>query len=236
VRTIDFGLVRNVDAHVAVGDFHGSDHRVVVFDCLWGRHRLRIGLWNVERDRDPGTVRAEVVDVLALHDLDALLLCEANDYLAELREIRGCELLAYTDEPGQAETAILIGEHVTSTSSWCPRLTRSGWITVRGGRTAPKYLPTVLLDGWLRVAVLHAPPSVRYRGGRGPAGPVRRVASMVGLMRRTRLFARRRPRARSVLIAGDWNATPDARGPYSPRWLARAGRLRIVAPKAGTHR
>lgn len=236
MRTIDYGLARNLDAHPSAGDFHGSDHRVVVFDCLWGRKRLRVGLWNAQRDRRGALVAATVLDLFALHQLDALAITEANDYVDELARERGLELLAFTAEPGQSETVLVTRPGLPVTSSWCVRLTRAGWITVRGGRTAPKYMPTALLAGWLRVGVLHAPPSVRYPHGRGPAGPVRRVASMVGIMRRVRLFARRRPRGQSVLIVGDWNATPAARGPYSPHWLARRGGLRIVATQAGTHR
>lgn len=236
MRTIDYALARNVDVHVAAEGFEGSDHRLVVFDCLWGRKRLRVGLWNAQRDRRVDLVVASCLKLINAHRLDVLLLGEANDYVEVLELEESVQLVGLDDRPGARETAILVRRGVRVSSSWCAQLTRAGWITVRGGRTAPKYMPTALVGGWLRVAVVHAPPSVRYRGGRRPVGPVRRVASMVALMARVLRFARRRPRGQSVLIAGDWNATPAARGPYSPRWLARLGRLRIVAPRVGTHR
>lgn len=240
-RVIDFALVRDVDVHTTAGDWHGSDHRVVVFDCLHGRKRLRIGLWNVERDRNRQLVVGQVHDVMALHQLDALLVCEASDYIAALRAERSLLVRptagVTSERSGSTETCIVVRPGVDVGSGWIVRLTRAGWITVRGGRTAPKWMPTVLLDGWLRVAVVHTPPSCRFRNGKhGPVGPVRRVAAYVALMRRVRTFARRRPGGRSLLIAGDWNATPASRGTYSPAWLARSGRLRIAKPKVGTHR
>lgn len=235
-HVIDYALARDVDVHTSAGEYHGSDHRVVVFDCLRGRRRLRVGLWNMQRDRPADKVLRQVLDVIKSHRLDVLLLCESSDYVRELAQLRGWRLrTGYAGVPGSRETAILVRENLELGTAHAPRLNRAGWITVRGGRTAPKYCPTVVVDGWLRVAVVHTPPSCRFRGGgHGPVGPVRRVAAYVGMMRRLRLFVRRH--RGPLLIAADWNATPAARGPFSPHWLARTGRLRVCAPKIGTHR
>jgi endonuclease/exonuclease/phosphatase (EEP) superfamily protein YafD len=46
-------------------------------------------------------------------------------------------------------------------------------------------------------------------------------------------FARKHPGA--TLIAGDWNATPEARGRWSPHWIARKAGMHIAAPNKGTH-
>ena len=238
MRVIDYALRRDVYVSVEAGDFHGSDHRVVVFVCRRGRQLLRIGLWNVQRDRPVDQVVDQVADVFALYQLDALGLCESNDYVHALRGRRGWLVLTGTHvAAGSRETALLVRDGVDVTGSWTLKLTTDGWITVRGGRTAPKYAPTALLDGWLRVAVVHTPPSCRFpRGNHGPVGPVRRVTSFVALAHRLRRYLRRRPRGQAQLVGGDWNATPAARGPASPRWLARVSGCRISAPRKGTHR
>lgn len=239
MRTIDYALARDVDVVVEAGEFHGSDHRVVVFVCRSGRQLLRVGLWNMERDRPVDQVVDQVVDLMALYQLDALGLCESNDYVHELRSRRaGFLVLTGTKvHAGSRETALVVRDGVDVTGSWTLKLTAEGWVTVRGGRTAPKYAPTALLDGWLRVTVVHTPPSCRFpRGNHGPVGPVRRVAAFVALAHRLRRFLRRRPAGQAQLLVADWNATPAARGPASPAWLARLSRCRIVAPHKGTHR
>jgi hypothetical protein len=239
MRVIDYALTRHCDAQASAHAFHGSDHRVVVFVVRQGGQLLRVGLWNMQRDRPVRDVVDQVVDLFALYQLDALGLCEANDYVHELRARRaGIVVLTGSSVfAGSRETALVVRDGVDVTGSWTVKLTSAGWVTVRGGKTAPKYAPTALLDGWLRVTVVHTPPSCRFpRGNHGPVGPVRRVAAFVALTHRLRRFLRRRPAGQAQLVVGDWNATPAARGPASPAWLARVSGGRIVAPHKGTHR
>lgn len=235
-RVIDFGLVRNLDrAEVHRLQTYGSDHHAVAFTVARGDQLLRVGLWNMQRDRPRAAVAAMVLHIVELHDLDALLLCEASDYVHELRKLAPkLQTVAFAGKPGQANTCLVVVDGVDVSSTGCARMTRAGWRTVRGGSTPPKYLTHALLDGWLRVAVAHYPPSVRFRRLL-PVGPVQRVAGYVGHSRALRRWMGRCLPHRAVLVAADWNETPAARGRYSPAWLARVTRSRIAAPARGTH-
>jgi hypothetical protein len=202
---------------------------------------LRGGTWNMERDRDPEVAAREAFRIIDDHNLDFLCIQECSHYLKALRmESRAGrddggthDLIAFNFEPGRAESAILVRRTLTHGKGYQVRATRAGWITVRGGTTPPKYLTTVLLDGWLRVVCLHTAPSVRWRQGR-IVGPIRRVVSMRQLTRAVVRLARRRPE-HPLFIAGDWNATPDTRGRWSPHWVGRMIGGRVIAPKLGTH-
>lgn len=213
--------------------------------------RIRVGTWNMKSDR-PGNTAArqrgvahQAILLMRRYDLDALALNEASPYVDDLRRYA----LAHRDElalltgsrPGEANTAILCDRRVSLTLREQHRVTRDGWITVRGGRTAPKYVPCILLDGWVRIAAVHLPPSTwRTRFFRGPW---RRRRAYAQHMMWCRSWGRSRARARrgdTVMLLGDWNAQPNARGKYSPAWLraqlsdAGAGAWRIVAPAVGT--
>jgi hypothetical protein len=246
-RTIDYGLVGN-GAHVTRVRVHGkrgSDHRLVIFEVRTpGCARWRVGLWNVRHDRRDRRVARLVARVVRLFDLDALLVCEAQEYRRELaREAHKTGLVVHQwhthDYPGMAHQAIVTDPRRVSTeASWCRRATRSGWRTVRGGRTPAKFIPTVRLvdprGRTLRVAVGHRPPSCRWVAGI-LCGPPRRVASTIGHARAEVRLLRGRPAGRPYLYAADWNAEPHARGRWSPAWVARRTGSRIAAPERSTH-
>lgn len=235
MRVIDYALARGCEVTATNhGRRYGSDHALVVFTVRApGRRTLRIGLWNVERDRNRARVVPMVARLVRLLDLDALALVEASDYVAGLRKVDGLRVLAASVLPGQANTAIVVPDLVTWDRFYCPRMTRAGWVTVRGGKTPPKYLATVRLDGWLRLAVGHRPPSCRWHRG-GISGPPRRVLSMIAHARSEVRWATRKARG-ALLLVEDWNATPDARGRWSPTWVAERAGLDVVAPRRGTH-
>lgn len=194
---------------------------------------LRGGTWNMERDRTPTMAARSALAMMESRELDFLCVQECAHYHKAIREQAGdrFDLIAFRSEPGRAETALIVRRDVDHGPGWQVRATRRGWITVRGGTTPPKYL-TIANVGGLRVVSLHTAPSVHWAGGR-ILGPVRRVISMRQLARRVVKFARNHPGP--VLFAGDWNATPEARGRYSPHWIARKAGLRVVAPLKGTH-
>lgn len=240
-RVIDYGMVRDVElVDVRAHGSSGSDHRLVVFvvrplGVRAAGRTFRIGLWNMQRDREIAPAAAVAHRLVRLLELDALLLVECGDYLEQLRQDPGAQLVVIPGR-GQSNTAALVRRGVGISSVFGPRMTREGWVTVRGGRTPPKYLTTLVLDGKLRVAVGHWPPSVhpRRRRPRILVGPLARVAAYVGHSVRAVQFARRH-RALPLLLAADWNNPPTSPARYGPRWVARQAGLRIVAPERGTH-
>lgn len=194
--------------------------------------QVRGGTWNMERDRPPAIAVRSAIALMDTRALDFLCIQECADYLPQLRRAQDTyEVIAFHDAPGQSESALLVRRTVEHGHGWQVRATRSGWITVRGGRTPPKYLTATTVAG-VTVVSAHTAPSVSWRGGR-ITGPVRRVISMRQFARAVVRFARHH--SGPLLIAGDWNATPEARGRYSPHWIARKTGMRVAAPAKSTH-
>lgn len=194
---------------------------------------LRGGTWNMLHSRPADEAAGSALALMRSRALDFLCVQECAGYLKALRQEVGDEfdVIAFRGDPGRSESALIVRATVPHGPGHQVRATRSGWITWRGGKTPPKYLTTVELDGWLRVVSGHTAPSVKWLGGR-ILGPVRRVASMRQFARKCVRFAKRRQGA--LLIACDWNATPHARGRYTPTWIAGKAGLRIAAPVKGT--
>lgn len=192
---------------------------------------LRGGTWNMLRDRQPAAAVQSAYALMDSKELDFLCVQECNGYLEALRlHSEAYEVIAFTTDPGRGESAILVRRDLEHGPGYQVRATRSGWFTVGGRKTAPKYLTVVTVAG-LRVVSGHTAPSVTWRGGR-ITGPVRRVISMRQLARTVVRFARRHKGP--ILVACDWNATPDARGRYTPHWIGRKAGMRIAAPIKGT--
>lgn len=192
---------------------------------------MRLGLWNALRGREPRDVAAIAASIIREHDLDALAVTEAQQYVRAFSRLPGLRVVAFCEHPGQANTALLVRVPVKVSGMHTRRMTWHGWITVRGSRTPAKWLTSAVV-GRVRVAVVHLPPSQRWRGD-AMTGPVRRVAATIVHMRRLRswLGKRRRP----TIVVGDFNATPGTRGRWSPAWVAENTRSRIVAPDQPTH-
>lgn len=73
---------------------------------------------------------------------------------------------------------------------------------------------------------------MRFDGDRTPEGPVRRVASTIQHARLEVRWINHQP-DRVLLVAGDWNDTPNDRGRYSPSWVAAlTGRQLAARSKA----
>lgn len=193
------------------------------------------GTWNMEHDRPPTAAAASALALMRSRGLTFLCVQECAKYLKALKAQAGDEfdVISFGFEPGRNESAIIVRADVQHGRGWQARATRSGWFTVRGGKTPPKYLTTVVIAGWLRIASAHTAPSVSWHAGR-ITGPVRRVISMRQFARSVVRFAGNRD-DRALLVAGDWNATPDARGRYTPTWICREAGMRIAAPEKGTH-
>lgn len=245
-RTIDYGMTRGTRPRsVTAHGKRGSDHRLVVFVLDVDGVRFRIGLWNLRHGRDRGRVAKVAVRLLGLFDLDALALCEAQDYFAQLRRAAraaGHAMIGYDDPRGAAHQVILVRDG-WSGRRWCSwtgarlwLMTRTGWLTAaRGKATPPKWAPTVrlvVLGRSLRLVAGHRPPTQRWRRGR-MTGPVRRVIA-------TRQHARNEVEhlddvTAPWLYVADFNAEPHQRGRWSPAWVAAQLDAQLIAPKGTTH-
>lgn len=192
---------------------------------------MNLGLWNALRGRPPHVVAAEVARIVTAHDLDVLAVTEAQQYLRALHRLPGLRVIAFGEEPGQGNTALVVRDGARVTGVVVKRMTWRGWITVRGGETPPKWLVAATVDG-VRVAVVHLPPTQRWRRGE-MTGPLRRVAATAVHARRLRRWLNRQRAPWAVV--GDWNATPSIRGRWSPRWVAETTRARVIAPDRPTH-
>lgn len=217
--------------------------------------KLRIGLWNMERDRDRQTAARQAFDYLEDHQLDALLVEESADYVKALRHEakrrnrkisrpatgRGTTSSWSRQEifrvvakrgRGRGETAVIVAPGVHAHRARWLRLTWRGWWTVRGHLTPPKFGAAVVIAHQLRVVALHEAPSVRWRRRR-MLGPKLRQLSVRVFGRRLVRWARGAT-DRPLLLGGDWNATPGDRGPFTPHWIARSIGGQLVEPDRGT--
>lgn len=192
--------------------------------------RARGGLWNMERDRPRREAANSARALMMDYDLDWLALAESADYLHQLRSLAGCRLVAW-DGGAKGETAILVRDGRKIARQRIKRMTVSGWITVRGGHTPPKYLPSVEVNG-LDVAAGHTAPSVDWRHGKA-FGPVRRVRSILGWTGNARRWLKGH-RGPAALLA-DFNEPPHSTGHGSPHWVARTTGSTIAAPTEPTH-
>lgn len=194
------------------------------------------GLWNARRDRDPELVRRYLRQIARQQRLDFVLLQEFSDYLGHLARhpIDGWRLVCPV-HPGRGDdqNPILVRDVVSVERPRVMQMTDNGWWTVDGKPHAPVYSVAALLDGWLRVASIHAPVSVSWSGGQ-IAGPPQRVEAYLDHTARCARFARyrrRHPRTeRRTLLGGDWNARTWERGRGTPADLAHRAGLTISEP------
>lgn len=192
---------------------------------------MRLGLWNALRGRQPRDVAAIAASIIREHDLDVLAVTEAQQYLRAFSRLPGIRVVGFGEHPGQGNTCLLVRQPAHITGVQLRRMTWRGWITVRGGTTPSKWLVSAVV-GRTRVAVVHFPPSQRWRN-EAMTGPVRRVAATIVHARRLRRWLSRQ--ARPTIVVGDFNATPSVRGRWSPRWIAETTGSRIIAPDQPTH-
>lgn len=195
--------------------------------------QLRGGLWNMLHHRDDVAVASRAWAILRVNQLDWLALNEAGEYDDDLRDVApdGGQVVA------NGSTALITAPGVSLTlRGWLTPDPR-GWRTARGGRTGPRRAVSCVVDGWLRVTVVHLPPSVWSRGGisKGRGGALFRLAARVPALRGLSYVTYMRSvgdyvnrHRRTSVIVGDFNATPRDRGPWSPRWLALKVRGRII--------
>lgn len=151
---------------------------------------FEIGILNVHEGRDRATAAKAVAEIMARHELDAMLLQESGPYLDRLATLPGVRLAAFDRTCG---TSILVREglevsHVVVLPIG-PR-----W-RFRGHWKPRRAVCAAVLDNRLRVVTYHGPAVVQ--------NPINRAAQRLGLRRLVR-WLNRRP-ALPLLMGGDWN-------------------------------
>jgi hypothetical protein len=170
----------------------GSDHDAIVFVLeAPNGSKLRVLLWNVQRDRSVNLALDQLAVLIAVHEPDVIVLNEAAQYVTRLitRYSREWRIIA-GDKQVNSQNVLLIQ---TQRRERVVQLSEDGWTTVGGAEHGPIYSPFVLIDGWLHLGGVHMPPSVRWtRKGKGlPIGPPKRVATYVTAARKLVRMVRR---------------------------------------------
>lgn len=192
---------------------------------------LRIGTYNVERDRNTQAVLGELIRLT--RNLDVLMLQETNGYGDTLTKVPGFRLVRYTAAKEQGETAILVRDGLEVHYARAEQVTTTGWRTVRGGRTSPKWGTFARVEGCGFLSV-HTAPTVQSAVKR-LASPAR-WKSYRELMASIRRLAPKMPKP--LVVGADWNVdakTDSGKLADFPRsTLAHVGMLRAF-PTTGTH-
>lgn len=203
---------------------------------------LRIGTWNLQRDRNPTVVAAELDRLLAATRLDVLMLQECNDYRRLLTQVHGYRPVAYYQIREQAESMILVRKGLEVTHPKAVQVTFdpdgkgpgiAGWYTTkRGGHTPAKHLTIATVEGFTFVSG-HPAPSVQNTALR--LTHPRQWRSYKDWSARTATTLR--GLGDQVCIGADWNVDADVdhgKQRVFPRaMLASVGMTRRF-PEAGT--
>ena len=195
----------------------------------------RVGALNAQYGHAPARHAAKIIRVFNAEKLDVLLITESRDYnkhLAEMARRRGYKLCVRRVRQGSDQCTALV-RHPEKLESFFTYKAGRGWFRAGGGTMAPMQPIAVHYDGAWFVGV-HAPVQawVATRVGRRWIGPLLRRIAYRGFMRRLRAFARKRNAP--LLFIGDWNATPDNRGRYSPNWLRHQINGEFARPNEST--
>lgn len=182
--------------------------------------QIRLGALNAQYGHAPKAHAEKILRIFENEKLDVLLITESRDYnneLAELARVQGHKFCVRRVRKGSDQCTAIV-RHPEKLGSFFTFKAGGGWFRAGGGKMAPMQPIAVKYDGAWFVGV-HAPVQawVATRVGRKFIGPVLRRTAYRGFMRRLRAFARKR--VGPLVFIGDWNATPDNRGVYSPNWL-----------------
>lgn len=189
-------------------------------------NKLNGGTFNLLYGRDNETVKSEVARLLAKHNLDFLVVEEAEGYWTILHQIEGYNYYSTRAYAGGSEVGILVKDSLrvdkVSYQSF-----GDGWITIRGGHKAGPTFPRIRIDGWLKVAGVHLPtPSIWDAAGRLEA-PRERLDDYMGIAKRIyRYFTF----PGKKIVAGDFNESSSTEGEWSPAWIAKRTGAKVYTP------
>jgi GH25 family lysozyme M1 (1,4-beta-N-acetylmuramidase) len=203
---------------------------------------LRIGTWNLQRDRNPLIVAGELAKVVRTCHLDVLMLQECNDYRRILSKVPGYAPVAFYNVLEQAESMILVRAGLAITAAKAVQVTSdpdgtgpaiAGWFTTKaGGKTPAKHVTVATVEGMPFISG-HTAPSVQNAALRA-THPRQWRSYREWSLRTAGVLLRLGEKA---CIGADWNvdaAVDTGRQPEFPRaMLATAGMTRSF-PAAGT--
>lgn len=201
------------------------------------RTQYRIGQYNAEYGH-PKAAHATMILWRFQHlDLDALCVEEAGDYVAELVKQAPSHITVVHRHPrrGADQQIILVRKDRHKIGGVYSFRAGLPYGTIRGGTMFAESPLMVHLDHRIVLLARHAAVEawVAGRGGRHWIGAIgRRLAYAASQRRLLKVFNNHK--GQSVLVMGDWNATPNTKGRYSPNWLRRKVDGVFVRPHRST--
>lgn len=178
---------------------------------------LHAGWWNLDNGRRPLAVAGEVRALLATGGpggtrLDVLAVVEAAGYAEELARLQGYAYLCRRGVgPSERDAGLLVRYGVPVSGVRLTR-TRTRWPRTKGpGMHWPRSFPRANVAG-VRLVVAHMPRNL----------PANAAATLECWARLALVLAR----PGRVVAGPDWNQRPAARGPFTPRTLAKVARAR----------
>ncbi|MBL8950818.1 MAG: peptidoglycan-binding protein [Myxococcaceae bacterium] len=187
---------------------------------------LKGGTFNALVGRNPKFVANEVRKMAKARDLDFIQLQEISTYREQIKDIPGYKLITFPGSKDHGETGILVKDGITVSDRESIQAKGPGWKSKEGDPRAPRAATSVLLNGWLRVVSVHAPPAIDFRNGHA-VGPEARVKSYKSLMTELAKAAKEyRKDGEAMVFGGDWNEGPNSTGVGSPHWLARVAGMK----------
>lgn len=196
---------------------------------------MRVGTYNVQYGHDKAKHADMILRRFQTRRLDLLALLEAADYLEHLEHAApalGLELI-YRDGPVHVRNQAFLRRVDTTVLGKVWSVPMPATYLAPNGAVRHSSPPLCAEVNGIVYAAIHAPVHawVAGKGGRRFIGPARRLAAWRAYAKRLLLILRRH---RHVVLLGDWNATPDDRGLWSPNWLRRKGKARFIRPHANT--
>lgn len=182
--------------------------------------RIKSGALNAQYGHAPRAHAEKIIRVFDDEKLDILLITESRDYNIELSDLardKGYKLIVHRTKRGSDQCTALVRDPARVNRS-LTFTAGSGYFRVTGGSMAAPQPIAVRYKGVWFVGV-HAPVQawVATRTGRKFIGPALRKLSYIRFARKLVRFAKNHPGP--IVFWGDWNATPDNRGMYSPNWI-----------------
>lgn len=170
----------------------------------------RLATFNLKYGRDPEVVAGEVDRLMRKHELTAVAVQEAREYLEQLDALPGTLVAG-------VQTAVLVaaGHKVTHAGS---EDHGDGWHTQDGAKHRPGEFTRCTIDGWLRFASTHWPTPSSWPHGVLEA-PAERKDDLTALALRCRRFLSYDDELTRA-IGADFNEGPGTRGKLAPRWVA----------------
>lgn len=224
------GFGDSFDSTSGAGNTNGTNGTDATSDVADGgeakRKPLKGGTYNCLVGRSPQVVGNEVRKMAKEGNLDFIQLQEISTYHGALKDIPGYKLITFPGAKDHGETGMLVKDGIKVTDRESIQAKGPGWKSKDGEHRAPRAATSVLLDGWMRVVSVHAPPAIDFKNGHA-VGPEARVESYKSLMSELAKAAKRYTKDGEALVfGGDWNEGPNSTGVGSPHWLARVAGMK----------